>query len=53
MDYIKNLLFVPFLQFFAGIQAYLPFDLMGMLGLTAVKAAASGTAVFNLNTLTA
>ena len=47
---VKNMLLVPFLQFFSMIQAYLPFDLMGMLGLSAVATVAAGL-TFNLDTL--
>ena len=51
MDTIKNIILVPILQFFSSIQAYLPFDLMKMLGLSAAVAVATSSATFDLNTL--
>ena len=47
---VMNIILVPFLQFFSMIQAYLPFDLMGMLGLSAAAAVTAGL-TFNLDTL--
>merc|ERR1712070_550374 len=53
-DYIKSLLYVPLFSFFSGIQAYLPFDIMTLLGLKAAAAATgAGLMTFDLNNLAA
>ena len=52
MDYIKNLFLMPFMSFFTQVSTYLPFDLMGMLGLKAAAAiGGGGLTSFNLDAL--